>query len=163
MDVVRYNDKAPWPVEADGLGGLLERLDSGEYGNDPINWRASPGTPSPGFDNLANRPPLVNAGPDQTLMPRIRRLRSVWQHRIGRRRPCSSRRNWTWVSGPGPVWFDNSAQTNTTAYFPGIGAFTLRLTATDGLVQVSDEVTFIVQHQRSSLTLVRGFKLEVPG
>lgn len=51
VDEVRYNDKNPWPVEADGLGPSLERIRTSAYGNDPINWRASSGAPSPGFDN----------------------------------------------------------------------------------------------------------------
>ncbi|PYK02366.1 MAG: hypothetical protein DME23_01735 [Verrucomicrobia bacterium] len=47
VDVVRYNDKEPWPTNADGFGPSLERSDAAAYGNDPINWRASysPGTP----------------------------------------------------------------------------------------------------------------------
>ncbi|MCH8923494.1 MAG: lamin tail domain-containing protein, partial [Planctomycetes bacterium] len=38
VDQVRYNDKAPWPVEADGTGVALQRITPEEYGNDPINW-----------------------------------------------------------------------------------------------------------------------------
>ena len=34
-----------WPVEADGGGKSLVRIDSHEYGNDPNNWTAS--VPSP--------------------------------------------------------------------------------------------------------------------
>ena len=47
VDVVRYNDKAPWPTNADGFGSSLERLDASDYGNDPVNWHAAigPGTP----------------------------------------------------------------------------------------------------------------------
>jgi hypothetical protein len=48
VDVVHYNDKPPWPTNADGLGSSLERLDSTAYGNDPINWRASVGPGIPG-------------------------------------------------------------------------------------------------------------------
>ncbi len=36
----------PWPVEADGQGQVLSRIDTTAYGNDPANWRAS--EPSPG-------------------------------------------------------------------------------------------------------------------
>jgi hypothetical protein len=47
VDVVRYNDKPPWPTNADGGGPSLERLNGRAYGNDPLHWRASygPGTP----------------------------------------------------------------------------------------------------------------------
>ncbi len=36
----------PWPVEADGQGKSLHRIDPHAYGNDPENWRAA--IPSPG-------------------------------------------------------------------------------------------------------------------
>ena len=39
----------PWPVEADGRGKSLGRIDSQAYGNDPENWRAV--APSPGRAN----------------------------------------------------------------------------------------------------------------
>jgi hypothetical protein len=48
VDVVRYNDKPPWPPNADGFGPSLERLDTSAYGNDPVNWRASLGFGTPG-------------------------------------------------------------------------------------------------------------------
>jgi hypothetical protein len=56
VDRVSYSDGShpldfatgvdPWPVEADGLGKSLARIDPQAYGNDPGNWRAAP--PSPG-------------------------------------------------------------------------------------------------------------------
>jgi hypothetical protein len=58
VDVVRYNDKAPWPTNADGFGPSLERRTAAAYGNDPINWRASSGTGSPGFANGADPAPF---------------------------------------------------------------------------------------------------------
>lgn len=57
VDVVRFNDKAPWPTNAAGLGPSLERLNPGTYGNDPINWRASAVGGSPGLENPGT-PPL---------------------------------------------------------------------------------------------------------
>lgn len=52
VDRVRYNDKAPWPNEADGYGPSLERLAAATYGNDPAHWgtKATPGG-SPGLVN----------------------------------------------------------------------------------------------------------------
>lgn len=49
VDQVDYSDSAPWPSGANGTGDSLQRLDSGEYGNDPINWRVGP--PTAGGDN----------------------------------------------------------------------------------------------------------------
>ncbi|HTL54637.1 MAG TPA: lamin tail domain-containing protein [Candidatus Limnocylindrales bacterium] len=51
IDVVHFNDKSPWPTNADGFGSSLERLYATAYGNDPINWRASLAGPSPGLEN----------------------------------------------------------------------------------------------------------------
>ena len=48
VDEVRYNDKAPWPASADGLGFSLQRLAAGSHGDDPANWNAF--GPTPGSD-----------------------------------------------------------------------------------------------------------------
>ncbi len=41
VDAVEYDDVAPWPVEADGQGASLVRLDPALFGDDPASWRAS--------------------------------------------------------------------------------------------------------------------------
>jgi len=56
VDRVVYSDGAhpedfadsvdPWPVEADGQGPALDRIDAASYGNDPATWQAA--DPSPG-------------------------------------------------------------------------------------------------------------------
>ncbi|MCH8044628.1 MAG: lamin tail domain-containing protein [Planctomycetes bacterium] len=38
VDRVSYDDKAPWPVEADGTGAALQRIVPEAYGNEPENW-----------------------------------------------------------------------------------------------------------------------------
>jgi hypothetical protein len=43
---VNYNDKAPWPIAADGTGLSLQRFSATGYANDPTNWVAA--APSPG-------------------------------------------------------------------------------------------------------------------
>jgi len=45
VDEVRYNDRAPWPVAADGDGFSLHRLNLDGYGDDPANWFAGESTP----------------------------------------------------------------------------------------------------------------------
>jgi hypothetical protein len=57
LDEVRYNDKAPWPVAADGDGPTLQRLIASAYGNDPTNWFTSGMTP--GGDNFFNSSPSI--------------------------------------------------------------------------------------------------------
>ncbi|MCH8042430.1 MAG: lamin tail domain-containing protein [Planctomycetes bacterium] len=48
VDRVRYDDKAPWPVEADGGGPALQRIEPDQYGNDAENWAASLDRGTPG-------------------------------------------------------------------------------------------------------------------
>jgi hypothetical protein len=51
VDRVKYDNKQPWDIDADGTGLALRKVDENSYGNDFINWLASP--PSPGlFDTL---------------------------------------------------------------------------------------------------------------
>jgi hypothetical protein len=57
LDRVAYSDHShpqdsaadadPWPIEADGQGLSLHRIDPTAYGNDPANWKAA--VPSPGI------------------------------------------------------------------------------------------------------------------
>ncbi len=59
VDRIVYSDGAhpqdfaegedPWPVDADGQGKSLNRVDPQAYGNDPANWQAA--APSPGRAN----------------------------------------------------------------------------------------------------------------
>jgi hypothetical protein len=60
VDKVRYNDSFPWPLGADGDGQSLQRLSSGLYGNDPINWKAD--APTPGGIN--GFPPVITVQPE---------------------------------------------------------------------------------------------------
>ena len=69
VDAVRYNDKAPWPVEADGLGPSLERIHAPAYGNDPGNWRASAAEGgTPGWIPTPPAVPLIAVGSSQITL-----------------------------------------------------------------------------------------------
>jgi hypothetical protein len=57
VDEVRYNDRAPWSLAADGDGPSLQRRASTDYGNEPTNWFASGVTP--GAANVFNQAPIV--------------------------------------------------------------------------------------------------------
>jgi hypothetical protein len=61
VDRVRYNDKAPWPTEADGAGRALERFNPAAYGNEALNWRAVAAGGSPGRANLFSSPLMAIA------------------------------------------------------------------------------------------------------
>lgn len=39
IERVRYNDKAPWPTEANGTGPSLERLPPTGFGQEPLSWK----------------------------------------------------------------------------------------------------------------------------
>ena len=57
IDTVRYNDKLPWPLAADGGGPALQRLDASAYADDPVNWFANGATPGRG--NSINQLPVI--------------------------------------------------------------------------------------------------------
>ena len=61
VDQVRYNDKLPWPPEADGEGPSLERIAAAEYGNDPVNWGIS--LTAGGSPGVSNDPSPTAGGP----------------------------------------------------------------------------------------------------
>ena len=61
VDAVRYNDKEPWPVLADGLGAALRRVVPAAYGDDPANWTAV--VPSPGGSGAPGTLPAIVTGP----------------------------------------------------------------------------------------------------
>jgi hypothetical protein len=61
IDEVRYNDRAPWPVAADGSGPSLQRIVTRDYANDPTNWVAAAATPGGHFtDGVA---PVITLQP----------------------------------------------------------------------------------------------------
>lgn len=64
VDEARYRSILPWPLIETGRPGSIERIQPHLSGNDPANWRMSPGNPSPGFENNRNRSPVVNGGSD---------------------------------------------------------------------------------------------------
>ncbi|MEY2407595.1 MAG: hypothetical protein QOF48_265 [Verrucomicrobiota bacterium] len=61
VDTIRYNDRKPWPLSADGAGASLQRLVPGAYGNDPTNWVAA--IPTPGTHGLSGSIPAITTQP----------------------------------------------------------------------------------------------------
>lgn len=51
IDELTYNDKAPWPIEADGLGATLSLSNPGFDNSKGENWAASQGHGTPGERN----------------------------------------------------------------------------------------------------------------
>jgi hypothetical protein len=90
-----------------------------------------------------NQPPVVNAGPDQTItLPNTASLNGMVSddgHPNG-----TLNTMWSKVSGPGNVSFANANAVNTTASFSAAGSYVLRLSASDGIATVSDDVSITV-------------------
>lgn len=143
VDEVRYSNQAPWPLAAGGSGPSLEKLRSAEFGNDPNNWRASPNSASPGLDNMMNRAPTVNAGPDQSFISATFPLDAPLSGAAtddGQPAPPRLTYQWSHISGPGVVQFANPQAAATTAGLPGTGVFVVRLTVSDGSLSRFDDV-----------------------
>jgi hypothetical protein len=60
VDRVRYSNSAPWPVGADGTGFSLQRVTSGDYGDDPVNWTTA--SPTAGRVNAILEPDADDDG-----------------------------------------------------------------------------------------------------
>jgi hypothetical protein len=54
VDEVEYANVTPWPADANGTGKSIERILSGDYGNEPLNWQAV--QPSPGSSSSISNP-----------------------------------------------------------------------------------------------------------
>jgi hypothetical protein len=71
IDVVAYNNGAPWPTNADGAGASLQRLHSALFANDPTNWQAvAPFAGLPILPHITVQPTnlTVSAGSAATLV-----------------------------------------------------------------------------------------------
>ena len=157
VDVVRYDNKAPWPLAAAGGGESLERRDSTKYGNDPINWQSSKGGPSPGRENYRNHPPTVSAGLDQTLVgsrfPYTSTLDGSTSDDGFPNPPGAISVQWSQLTGPGPVVFAQPNQQTTDVAFPAAGDYELQLTGNDSELQSSSTVTISISRATEPVTL----------
>jgi len=145
VDEVRYNNNAPWPTNAIGAGVSLERIYASQYGDDPINWRAALAGPSPGLDNNGNRPPVIQPGADQSLIAtRFPFNVSISATVVDDGQPADPGKltlHWAQVSGPYPATFSNASAASTTVAIPAVGTYVFSLSASDGLLQTSANLT----------------------
>ncbi len=90
-----------------------------------------------------NQPPSVSAGSDQSTQVGVSFNLSGSVADDGQ--PSGSLlSNWSVVSGPGAVSFGNAASPTSLVTFSAAGTYVLRLTASDGDLSSSDDVTFVV-------------------
>lgn len=148
MDQVRYDNAAPWPLEAFLQGPSLERIRPDAYGDDPVSWRSAFEQPSPGRNNDGNRAPVVEAGSNQDLVagefPFGVDLNGEAQDDGLPEEPGALEVRWTQVSGNGTVRFTNDRAAATQAWFPSTGEYILQLEANDGELVVLDEVRIFI-------------------
>ncbi len=96
-----------------------------------------------------NAAPVVNAGADQAIT--LPGVASLSGSASDDGQPSGTlNTTWTKVSGPGSVSFGNAGAKSTTATFSVAGTYVLRLTASDGSLQSSDDVTIEVAPAPSS-------------
>ncbi len=100
------------------------------------------------FDNISGFPrdknfgPVVDAGSNQSLnQPGAIQLDGSATDDGSPSTPGNVQVNWTRISGPDAVTFDDATTTNPTANFGGGGDYILRLSATDGLITTYDDVS----------------------
>jgi len=96
-----------------------------------------------------NQAPVVNAGRDQTVVSPATTAAldgTVTDDALAPGNPTTTV-TWSKVAG-GTVTFANANAVDTTATFAGVGVYVLRLTATDGVLSASDDITVVVGDQR---------------
>ena len=95
----------------------------------------------------ANAAPTgVNAGADQTItLPGSANLDGTVSDDGLPNPPGAVTTTWSRVSGPGTVTFGNANAVDTTASFSATGNYVLRLTASDGALQSSNDIRIRVR------------------
>ncbi len=93
----------------------------------------------------ANTPPLVDAGPDQAVLLGGSATLSGTVTDDGLPNPTGQvSLEWQQVSGPETALLADKTKAQTTASFPVAGIYVFRLTATDGQLSASDEISISV-------------------
>ncbi|MEM9414674.1 MAG: PKD domain-containing protein [Planctomycetota bacterium] len=109
--------------------------------SDDVEISINPTTPPPGGGS--NTAPSVSAGPDRVSVTNNGRVTLAGLVSDADGDPLSTR--WSVVSAPGAVAFDNLNDPNTQATLFSAGTYILRLTASDGNVSRSDDVSITIQ------------------
>ena len=103
-------------------------------------------SPPPSPTPTPNQPPIVNAGPDQTITMLNQAALRGWATDDGLPNPPADLTyQWNILSGPGIVNFGNANAGSTTATFSAEGNYSLRLTAFDGASSGASDVAVTVE------------------
>ncbi len=101
-----------------------------------------------------NQPPGVNAGPDQILpLPADAVLEPTVTDDGEPAPPGAVTTTWSVVSGEGAVTFADAAAASTTARFTVPGTYVLRLTASDGALSTTDDLTIVADFPNQAPTV----------
>ncbi len=144
VDQVRYNDRAPWPIEPDGEGPSLERPYASLYGNDPAHWAASDtdgGTPGQRNSTSPDTPnelpePAIAGGPFSGSAPL-----EVTFDGSASTDPDGSIIEWAWSFGDGASALGEEVSHT----YESAGSYSAQLTVTDNTgARTSASVTVTV-------------------
>ena len=98
-----------------------------------------------------NQAPQVDAGGDQTItLPGSAQLNGAVSDDGLPNPPGTLTSTWSKVSGPGDVAFGDAGAAQTSASFSAAGTYVLRLSASDGALDGSDDVSILVNPQAAS-------------
>jgi PKD repeat protein len=101
-----------------------------------------------------NQAPTVSAGSDRSiLLSSAASLDGTVNDDGLPSAPGSVTSTWSKISGPGTVTFANAAAVDTTATFSAAGTYVLRLTASDGSLSATDDVTVTVSSSTAPVTI----------
>ena len=140
------------------VSAAMGTLDGGTYtANVDVSSTDADNSPQSIHVTLAvNRPPVVRAGDDQTV--RLPSSASLNGNVTDDGVPTGSALTLTWsrVSGPGSVSFDTPNAAVTAALFSAPGTYVVRLSASDGELSSSDDVTVTVEPNHNAFVSVTG-------
>jgi fibro-slime domain-containing protein/RHS repeat-associated protein len=112
-----------------------------------------------------NRPPLVDAGPDQTItLPTDTASLSATVTDDGLPANSTQTASWRKISGPGPVTFTDASSLTTSATFVDPGDYVLELKVSDGQLFSTDtlSITVIPRNQPPSVEAGPDQEIELP-
>jgi hypothetical protein len=148
-----------WAKQPEGLSARYSgTVEFGFLANQPIEryWQYGQSYALAFYDVLvdanSNRAPTASAGPDQSIRLPVSSVALAGTLSddglpVGSTLAC----NWSQVSGPLGVVFADANALRTTATFPTLGTYVLRLTASDTALSGSDDCQVTVQPQSTLL------------
>ena len=130
-------------------------------GTDSFTYQASDGQLSSNnatvsITNIVNQTPVINAGPDQIINLPASAILNGAATDDGLPVGSALATSWSKVSGPGSVTFAQPNSAATSASFSQVGTYTLRLTASDGQLSVSDDIAVKVDPPNLAPTVNAG-------